>query len=114
MAGCIRSLSLRLLFLKVCPPLMYPLPPQGRQLCAEQLSALEVLADAGLWGCTAPTLLAYGFRITMLVNLVRNGLATARRETLRVGDRKIKAARIRITDAGQRALEGAVRYSCGN
>jgi hypothetical protein len=87
---------------------MYP-PPQRRLLSGEQLFALEVLADAGLWGSTGPTLLAYGFRTDMLVNLVRDGLATARRETLRMGDRRIRAVRIWITDAGQRVLENAVR-----
>jgi hypothetical protein len=90
---------------------MYPLSPRKHHLGAEHLCALEVLADAGLWGCTAATLLAYGFPVNMLANLVRDGLATARRETLAMGNRKIKAARVWITDAGQRALEDAVLRS---
>ena len=81
-----------------------------RGLISERLCALEVLADAGLWGCTAPTLFAYGFPMTTLANLIRDGLATTRRETLRVGNRQISAARIFITDRGvstlQRAFEG--------
>ena len=90
---------------------MYRLPLPKHHLDAERLCALEVLADAGLWGCTAATLLAFGFPINMVANLVRDGLATARRETLAMGSHKIKAARVWITDAGQRALEGAVLRS---
>jgi hypothetical protein len=88
-------------------------PLRKHHLGAEHLCALEVLADAGLWGCTVATLLAYGFPISMLANLVRDGFATARRETLRIGDRTIKAARVRITDAGHRAIEDAVRHPSG-
>jgi len=82
-----------------------PAPKHG--LISERLCALEVLADAGLWGCTAPTLSAYGFPITVLANLVREGLATTRRETLRVGNRQVIAARIFITDRGLGTLQGA-------
>jgi hypothetical protein len=82
--------------------------PRKHHLGAEHLCALEVLADAGPWGCTAATLLAYGFPLNMLVNLVRDGFATARRETLRMGHRQINAARFWITDAGHRALEDSV------
>jgi hypothetical protein len=42
----------------------------------------------------------------MLADLVWDGLATGHRETVRVGWRKIKVARIRITDAGRTAIEG--------
>jgi hypothetical protein len=93
---------------------MHRLPLPKHHLDAERLCALEVLADAGLWGCTAATLLTFGFPINMLANLVRDGLATARRETLITGARKIKAARVWITDAGRSALQGAAqRASAG-
>jgi hypothetical protein len=72
----------------------------------EQRRALEVLADAGLRGCTGATLLGHGFNIDMIADLVKDGLATAHRETMRMGRRKIQVARVRITDAGRRALEG--------
>ncbi len=42
----------------------------------------------------------------MLADLVRDVPAAAHRETMRVSKRKIKLARIRITDAGRSALEG--------
>ncbi len=83
-----------------------PQLPQERHLGGEQRQALEMLADAGLRGCTGATLLGNGFRIGMLADLVCDGLASGHRETMRVGGRKIKVARIRITDAGRRALEG--------
>jgi hypothetical protein len=92
---------------------MYPLPTRKHELGAERLYALEVLADAGLWGCTSAMLLAYGLPVSMLADLVRDGLATARRETLRMGDRQIRAPRIWITDAGQRALADAVLSANG-
>jgi hypothetical protein len=41
----------------------------------------------------------------MFADLVRKGLATAQRETLRVGGRTIRVERYRITDAGRKALE---------
>jgi hypothetical protein len=41
----------------------------------------------------------------MLADLVGDGLATARRETLRMDKRKITIARVCITDAGQQAIK---------
>jgi hypothetical protein len=41
----------------------------------------------------------------MLADLVHEGLATAHRETMRVGGRQIRIERYRITDVGRKALE---------
>ena len=41
----------------------------------------------------------------MLADLVREGLATAQRGTVRVGGRTIRVERYRITDAGRMAIE---------
>jgi hypothetical protein len=83
-----------------------PQSPEERQLSAEQRRVLEILATAGLHGCTGAALFARGFTIDMLADLVRYGLATARRETLTVGKRKMTIARVWIADAGQQALKG--------
>jgi hypothetical protein len=74
-------------------------------LSVERRRALEILAVAGLRGCTGATLLAHGFSVDMIADLVKGGLATAHHETMRTGRRKIKVARVRITYAGRRALE---------
>jgi hypothetical protein len=71
---------------------------------ADQRRALQLLADAGVQGRTGATLFAYGVRIDMLADLLREGLATARREPTNAGERQIEVARLRITAAGRRAL----------
>jgi hypothetical protein len=80
--------------------------PRERHLGAKQRGALEILAAAALRGCTGVMLLAHGFSIDMLADLVHEGLATAHRQTMRVGRRKVQFARMMITDAGRPALEG--------
>jgi hypothetical protein len=65
--------------------------------------ALELLASCRD-GCTEAMMLAHGFTIPQMVELVRAGLATATAERLVAGSRKIEVARVRITDAGRRAL----------
>ncbi len=80
--------------------------PLAPHLSAEQRRALEILAAVGLRGCSGATLLAHGFGIAMVADLVHDGRATARCEIMRMGARKIRIARLRITDAGRRALEG--------
>jgi hypothetical protein len=79
---------------------------EERQLSAEQRRALKLLANAGEQGCTGANLFNQGFSVGMFADLVSLRLATGYRETVRVGYRTIKVARIRITDAGRRALEG--------
>ncbi len=81
------------------------LPPQGVRLSADKRRALEMLAAAGLHGCTGSALSARGVNIDMLAALVHDGFATARREIVRVGKRKITIARVWIAEAGQKALE---------
>jgi hypothetical protein len=73
-------------------------------LSAEELQALELLAGNPR-GCTKGRLLADGFTVDMLADLVREGLATPQRGTLRVGGRTIRVERYRITDDGRSALE---------
>src|SRR5262245_31638329 len=47
-------------------------------------------------------MLAHGFDIPLMVELVRDGLATARPERLRAGKVEMEIARVRITEAGRR------------
>jgi hypothetical protein len=79
-------------------------PPQKPHLSAEQRRALELLAG-GPRGYSKARLLAEGFTADILADLVREGLATAQRETMRVGGRTIRVERYRITEAGRWAIE---------
>ena len=65
--------------------------------------ALELL-DAARNGCTEAIMLAHGFSVDVLAELIRDGLATVSTERAMVGARKIEVARWRITEAGRRAL----------
>src|SRR5260370_5557135 len=84
-------------------------------LSAEQRRALELLAGSAR-GCTKARLLADGFTLDMLTDLVPEGLATAQRQTMKVGGRQIKVDRYRIPDAHplampqRRAMRRALHY----
>jgi hypothetical protein len=55
-------------------------------------------------GCTEAMMLAHGFTIAQVVELVHAGVATATTECVVAGSRTIEVARVRITEAGRRAL----------
>ena len=80
-------------------------PPQKPHLGAEQRRALEVL-DLSQRGCSRPVWAAHGLTLSLLVNLVRDGLADVQVETLTAHGWTTEVVRIRITAAGRRALEG--------
>jgi hypothetical protein len=63
---------------------------------------LELLAGSARRGCTEAFLLAHGFTVELLADMVRTGLATAQIERARAGGQ----TRMYITDAGRRALRG--------
>jgi hypothetical protein len=67
--------------------------------------ALELLASCRD-GCSEAIMLAHGFSIDMMVELVNAGLATATAERVVAGSRTIEVARVRITEAGRRMLFG--------
>jgi hypothetical protein len=75
------------------------------KLGAEQRRALQMLAGSPL-GATEALFLAHGFTIEVLAELVRAGLATATSERVRSGSggKLIEVTRVRITEAGRRAL----------
>jgi hypothetical protein len=49
-------------------------------------------------------MLAHGFAIPLLVELIRAGLASATTECLVAAREQLKVAYLRITEAGQRAI----------
>jgi hypothetical protein len=65
--------------------------------------ALELLASSPD-GCTEAILLAHGFTVDFIVELVRAGFATAGSERVVAGGRTVEIARVRITDAGRRMV----------
>jgi hypothetical protein len=72
--------------------------------------ALELLASCRD-GCTEAIMLAHGFSIDMMVELVNAGLATATAERVVAGGRPIEFARVRITEEGRRVLGDTIRSS---
>jgi hypothetical protein len=77
--------------------------PLRRRPKPDRRRALELLASCRD-ACTEAILLAHGFAIDMLVELVNAGLATATAEWMVAGNRTIEVARVRITEAGPRLL----------
>jgi hypothetical protein len=74
-----------------------------RRLAADDRQALAMLAHSPE-GLPKELLAAHGFKIERLTALVRDGLAIAQSETVRAGGRRPEITRLRITDAGRRAL----------
>jgi hypothetical protein len=72
-------------------------------LKANRWRALELLASSHD-GCTEAIMIAHGFTVAQMVELVRAGLATPTPERVRAGRQVLEVARVRITEAGRRAL----------
>ncbi len=77
-------------------------PPRKRYLGAEQRRALRLLASSP-FGASEATMIANGFKRRLLADLIRAGLATAQRETLKADRQRI--GRVTITEAGRRVIE---------
>jgi hypothetical protein len=77
---------------------------RNARLTPKARRALELLA-VDQRGLTETLLRTYGFTLRMLASLVRTGLATSQRQTVKTGGKTIEVVRIRITDAGRDALE---------
>jgi hypothetical protein len=69
----------------------------------ERSRALELLAPCQD-GCTETTMLAHGFSIDMMAELINSGLATVQTDWFLAGAYEGERARVRITEAGRRAL----------
>ena len=76
-----------------------------KRLSLKARQALELLA-VDQRGLAEALLLTYGFTRDLLAGLVYTGLATAQRQAVKAGGKTIRVVRIRITEAGRRALEG--------
>jgi hypothetical protein len=63
------------------------------------------LLDSSPDGVTEAVMLAHGFSIELMADLVHNRLAVASRETVLASGRSIEVTRMKITAAGRRALQ---------
>jgi hypothetical protein len=75
---------------------MYPMTPDERRL-------LELLAESAE-GCTDALLMARGFKLDVLISVVRAEFATAKPERTFAAGKPVERTRVQITDAGRRAL----------
>jgi hypothetical protein len=75
----------------------------NRKLTAVRRRALELLATCPK-GCSEALMLAHGFPAALLVEMVRNGHATATPERMMAGNRAVEVTRVQITDTGRKAL----------
>ena len=78
-------------------------PMARRRFKPDQRRALKLLAVSRN-GCTEAVMLAHGFPVPLVVELVRAGLATATAEHMVAGNKTIEIATVRITEAGRRTL----------
>jgi len=79
------------------------IPHRRRGPKPDRRRALELLA-ASRDGCTEAIMLAHGFSIDMMVELISAGLATAKPERIVAGGYGDERTIVRITEAGRRAL----------
>jgi hypothetical protein len=86
-------------------------PPRKRHLGAEQRRALQLLASSP-FGISKATMFAQNFNRRMLASLIRAGLVTAQRQNIKSGSQSFgrSLGRVRITEAGRRALEGVTDH----
>src|ERR1700719_4682197 len=82
-----------------------PKPVPRQKPNAERRRALELLA-ASRDGCTEAVMIAHGFTVPQMVELVRTGLATAHARRAIAGRRTIEIGYMKITEAGRQALAG--------
>jgi len=81
-----------------------PHPHRRRHgLTSDRRRALRLLASAQE-GCTEAIMLAHGFSIELMVELINTGLATAKAKRMVAGGKSIEVAYVRITEAGRQAL----------
>jgi hypothetical protein len=74
-------------------------------MTADERRLLELLAE-NLNGATDALLKGYGFKLDVMVDLVDRGFATATPERSFAAGRQVDRTRVKITEAGRRALAG--------
>jgi hypothetical protein len=57
-------------------------------------------------GCPEALMVAHGFTIELMIALVGDGLASATEERVLAGKQTLEVTRVRIKEAGRRALAG--------
>jgi hypothetical protein len=77
------------------------------RLDPEQRRALQMLANSGPSGLTEAILLSHGFSIELLVDITRADLAAVMIGNVRAGLSMITVVRLRITEAGLKAIQDA-------
>jgi hypothetical protein len=71
----------------------------AQQSATDRRRALELLAGSARQGCTEAFLLAHGFTVDLLADMVRAGLATEQIERVRAGGQSIEVTLVHITEA---------------
>jgi hypothetical protein len=79
------------------------------RLTDDERRLLELLATSANGVSDALLGLAHGFTLDMMAGLVRERLATATLERTFAGGKPVEVTRVRITDAGRRALAWTAR-----
>jgi hypothetical protein len=77
------------------------LSPQPRRT----LELLKLLESSPHGATEALLVRAHGFDGDMVAGLVRAGLATAERESMKAGAKTVEVVRLQITAAGRKAIE---------
>jgi hypothetical protein len=73
------------------------------KLSNEELRTLRLLAQHPS-GCTEPVILAHGFKLDQIANLVFRGFAKREVSNVTIGGRHVKIVRMQITATGRKAL----------
>jgi hypothetical protein len=77
------------------------------RLKPEQRRVLQMLASSGPSGLTEAILLSHGFSIELLVAITRADLAAVTIGNVRAGASTLTVVRLRITEAGLKAIHDA-------
>jgi len=82
---------------------MTGVPERNLHLTGARRRALTILMDAPE-GCTVEAMMAHGFSVEFLAELLRDGLVNDTVDLVPIGKRKMQVARLRITDKGRLAI----------